>query len=308
MMTSARAGGGRSTKHSYVSQYMNDVDVNYTKEAFLNPMNLGFLIMAMLTAFFLSGSEPWFNVVLILAAALELMYLGVVPRNDRFRRAVRSRRAAEHAKPPSQKEIFQVLTKGSQRRYARLRKLEKDIRTNYRKLSYATQGLLESHLDKIDGLLDSYLNLLYQKERYEYTVQSGTESEVVKAISTLRDDMADDSPKVRSIKQRRLRILEQRLSRFKKSNENLEIIEAQLETIEDVVKYIHEQSLTLRNPEEITFQLDTLLSEVEETEAAIEEIEDVFSSSVDLLGEMDTFEADDEKASESTPDRTRLRS
>ncbi len=307
-MTSARAGGGRSTKHSYVSQYMNDVDVNYTKEAFLNPMNLGFLIMAMLTAFFLSGSEPWFNVVLILAAALELMYLGVVPRNDRFRRAVRSRRAAEHAKPPSQKEIFQVLTKGSQRRYARLRKLEKDIRTNYRKLSYATQGLLESHLDKIDGLLDSYLNLLYQKERYEYTVQSGTESEVVKAISTLRDDMADDSPKVRSIKQRRLRILEQRLSRFKKSNENLEIIEAQLETIEDVVKYIHEQSLTLRNPEEITFQLDTLLSEVEETEAAIEEIEDVFSSSVDLLGEMDTFEADDEKASESTPDRTRLRS
>lgn len=307
MVPSAGAGAARRTKHSHVPQYMNDVDVNYTKEAFLNPMNLGFLIMAMLTAFFLSGSEPWFNVVLILAAAIELLYLGVVPRNDRFRRAIRSQRAAEHAKPPSQKEIFQVLTKGSQRRYARLRKLEKDIRTNYGKLSYATQGLLESHLGKIDGLLDSYLNLLYQKERYEYTVQSGTESEVVRAIATLRDDMTDDSPRVRSIKQRRLHILEQRLNRFKKSNENLEIIEAQLETIEDVVKYIHEQSLTLRNPEEITFQLDTLLSEVEETEAAIEEIEDVFSTSMDLLGDIDTFEAEDPQESESTPDRTRLR-
>ena len=301
------AGAVRSTKHSTVPQYMNDVDINYTKEAFLNPMNLGFLIMAMLTAFFLSGAEPWFNIVLILAAAVELMYLGVVPRNERFRRAIRSQRAAEHAKPPSQKEIFQVLTKTSQRRYARLRKLEKDIQTNYRKLSYATQGLLESHLGKIDGLLDSYLNLLYQKERYEYTVQSGTESEVVKAISTLRDDMEDDSPKVRSIKQRRLHILQQRLDRFKKSNENLEIIEAQLETIEDVVKYIHEQSLTLRNPEEITFQLDTLLSEVEETEAAIEEIEDVFSSSLDLLGDMDTFDTEERQESESTPDRTRLK-
>ena len=287
---------------------MNDVETNYTKEAFLNPMNLGFLIMAMLTAFFLSGAgEPWSNVVLILAAALELMYLGVVPRNERFRRAVRSQRAAEHSKPPSQKEIFQVLTKFSQRRYARLRKLEKDIRANYRKLSYASQGLLDSHLDKIDGLLDSYLNLLYQKERYEYTVESGAESEVVQAMAALRDDMSDDMPKVRAIKERRLRILEQRLQRFKKSNENLEIIEAQLETIEDVVKYIHEQSLTLRNPEEITFQLDTLLSEVEETEAAIEEIEEVFTQSVDLLSDVDTYSADEEQQREPAPQRTRER-
>lgn len=290
-----------------VRTYMNDVDINYTKEAFLNPINLGFLIMAMLTAFFLSSSEPWFNLVLIMAAALELMYLGIVPRNERFRRVIRSQRAAEHAKPPSQKEIFQLLTKTSQRRYARLRKLEKDIATNYRKLSYATQGLLESHLDKIDGLLDSYLNLLYQKERYEYTIQAGTEGEVVQSISSLREDMADDTERVRAIKERRLRILEQRLQRFKRSNENLEIIEAQLETIEDVVKYIHEQSLTLRNPEEITFQLDTLLSEVEETEAAIEEIEEVFAPAADLLSDIDSYGTKEEEEPQSASDRSRMR-
>lgn len=286
---------------------MNDVDINYTKEAFLNPYNLGFLIMAMLTAFFLSGTEPWFNIVLILAAASELMYLGVVPRNERFRRAIKSQRAAEHAKPPSQKEIFQVLSRQSQRRYARLRKLEKDIQSNYAKLSYATQGLLDSHLKKINGLLDSYLNLLYQKERYEYAMQSNAESEVVRAIQSLRVDMEDDSPKVRSIKQRRLRILEQRLDRFKRGNENHEVIEAQLETIEDVVKYIHEQSLTLRNPEEITFQLDTLLSEVEETEASIAELEDVLSPSLPgLLDDIDTFDTEEQEP-DSQRDKSRLR-
>lgn len=285
---------------------MNDVEINYTKEAFLNPYNLGFLIMAMLTAFFLSGAEPWFNIVLILAAAAELMYLGVVPRNERFRRAIKSQRAAEHAKPPSQKEIYQLLARQSQRRYARLRKLEQDIQSNYTKLGYATQGLLDSHLKKINGLLDSYLNLLYQKERYEYSMQSNAESEVVRAIQSLRVDMEDDSPKVRSIKQRRLRILESRLERFKKGNENHEIIEAQLETIEDVVKYIHEQSLTLRNPEEITFQLDTLLSEVEETEASIAALEDVFSSTPGLLDEIDTFDAEEQEPDENR-DRSRLR-
>jgi hypothetical protein len=284
---------------------MNEQQINYTKEAFLNPYNLGFLIMAMLVAFFLSGTEPWFNIVLILAAALELMYLGIVPRDERFQRVVRSRRAREHARPPSQKEIFQLLTRISQRRYARLRKLEKDIRTNYRKLAYSVQGLLESHLKKINGLLDSYLNLLYQKERYDYSLQSNTENEIARAISTLRADLADDSPRVRAIKERRLRVLEQRLARFKKGRENLEIIEAQLETVEDVVKYIHEQSLTLRNPEEITFQLDTLLKEVEETEASVQELDDVFTRTPDLLADIDSFDLGG--IDESAQERSRLR-
>lgn len=286
---------------------MSEQDVNYTKEAFLNPWNLGFLIMAMLVAFFLSGTEPWFNLVLLVAAAFELMYLGIVPRDERFRRVIRSRRAREHQKPPSQKEIFQLLTRVSQRRYARLRKLEKDIRANYRKMNYTVQGLLDSHLKKINGLLDSYLNLLYQKERYEYSLQSNTESEIVRDISSIKVDIEDDSPRVRAIKERRLRILEQRLDRFKRGRENLEIIEAQLETVEDVIKYIHEQSLTLRNPEEITFQLDTLLKEVEETEASVQEIEAVFNQSATLLDNLEGMDFGSDRAAEEEAQRTRLR-
>jgi hypothetical protein len=69
------------------------------------------------------------------------------------------------------------------------------------------------------------------------------------------------------------------------SRKHAKIIEAQLDTIDDVIQYIHEQSLTLRNPEEITFQLDTLLSEVEETESTVAQIEDIFTSPMALAGE-----------------------
>ncbi len=285
----------------------NQLDINYTREAFLHPWNLTFLIVSMLVAFgvSLTGATWPFDVALLVTSGLELAYLGTMPRNDRFRRAIRSRRAAEHAKPPSQKELFQTLAAQDRRRYARLRKLEKEIRANYRKLSYASQGMLDSHLKKIDGLLESYMKLLYQKERYEFSAQSGVESEVLRAIDLLREDMEDDTPRVRAIKARRLRILEQRLERSKKGQENLEIIEAQLETIEDVVKYIHEQSLTLRNPEEISFQLDTLLTEVEETQASVEELEEVFANPVDLLNEMDTFEDPTQESSESSQEKVR---
>ncbi|MEM8560348.1 MAG: hypothetical protein AAGG50_21205, partial [Bacteroidota bacterium] len=98
--------------------------------------------------------------------------------------------------------------------------------------------------------------------------------------------------------------LEKRLGKFKKAHENLAIIEAQLETIEDVTKYIYEQSLTMRNPEELSFQLDTLVSEVEETQASVEEIEDIFAGpSGELLDELDEPLLDLENL-ESLPDET----
>ena len=275
---------------------MNEANINYTKEAFLNPWNLTFLIVAMAAAFgtsLIGGADFLFNTILLFTAALELLFLGTMPRQARFRRAVKAQRAAEHAKPPTQKELYRLLSRSNQRRYARLRDLEKKIESNYRKLSYASQGLLDSHISKIDGLLDSYLTLLHQKERYQQYGKRTEKDEVAQAIDDLRKDMEDDPPRVKSIKARRLKILEQRLDRFKKSHENLEIIEAQLETIEDVIKYIHEQSMTLRNPEEITYQLDLLLSEVEETEASIGEIEEAFASPMDLLSGIDSFEIEE---------------
>jgi hypothetical protein len=248
---------------------------------------------------------------LLFVSASELLYLGTVPRNQRFRRLVRSQKIEERRKPPSQKEIFQLLSRRSQRRYARLRKLKDEIRQNYQSLSYASQGLLDSHVRKIDNLLESYLNLLNQRERYRNYIDNATEDEIQQSIEALKEDMADDSERVRAVKQRRLHVLEQRLARFKKGHENLEIIGAQLGTIEDVVKYIHEQSWTLQNPEEISFQLDTLLEEVEETQASVEEIEEVFSSPRELLSDVDLLdESDDERSASSdsvSSSRERLR-
>lgn len=272
---------------------MNDRPINYTREAFLHPWNLTFLIAGLVTALGISftNSPSWlFDTVLLFTTALELLYLGIMPRQERFRRAVRARRAAEHARPPSQKELFRLLSRSSQRRYIRLRDLEKQIQSNYQKLSYASQGLLESHLQKIAELLRAYLNLLYQKERYALYLGQTSEDKLVEALQVLQKDMVDDAPRVRAIKERRRRILEQRLERIKKVREHLEIIEAQLDTIDDVIRYIHEQSLTLRNPEEITFQLDMLLSEVEETEATVAEIEDMFALPSASVGELSASE------------------
>ena len=56
---------------------MNEANINYTKEAFLHPWNLIFLIVAMAAAFGTSmifpGTEFLFNTILLFTAALELL-------------------------------------------------------------------------------------------------------------------------------------------------------------------------------------------------------------------------------------------
>ncbi len=262
---------------------MPDEPINFTKEAFMSPVNLGFLIIALVAALLTGGVAA--NILLVFAAAAELLYLGTLPRNERYKRAVRSRKAEEHRKAPQDREVFRTLAKDDQKRYVRFRNMEKAIKDNYAKLPYSSQGLLDAHLKKLDGLLDAHLNLLQLKERYVQFARRTGENDIVDAISGLKTEMQSDPPRVAAIKQRRLSILEKRLDRFKKAGENLAIIEAQLETIEDVARYVYEQSLTMQNPEEVSFQLDTLMNEVEETQHSMEELDSVMG--VGSLNETD---------------------
>jgi len=264
-------------------------DINYTKEAFLTAGNLIFLLVAAVVATgttLVPLAPSWaFEVVLALGVGAELLYLGTVPRADRFRRHVRAQKEAERRTPPAQGELYRRLSRRSQRRYYKLRELKREIRANYRQLRSASEGLLDTHLGKIDDLLRSYLELLHQREQYRDLAAHTSEAEVRQAIRALEDDMADDAERVRTVKQRRLNVLEKRRARFKKAHENLEIIGAQLGTIEDVIKYIHEQSWTLQNPDDVTMQLNALMEEVDATQRSIHEIEGLFSGSSDGLDE-----------------------
>ena len=262
---------------------MPDEPINFTKEAFMSPVNLGFLILALVVALLTGGVAA--NILLVFAAAAELLYLGTVPRNERYRRAIRARKIEEHRRAPQDRDVFRTLAKEDQKRYVRFRNMEKAIKDNYAKLPYASQGLLDAHLKKLDGLLDAHLNLLQLKERYVQFARRTGENDIVQAIAALKNEMQADPPRVRAIKQRRLSILEKRLDRFKKAGENLAIIEAQLETIEDVARYVYEQSLTMQNPEEVSFQLDTLMNEVEETQTSMEALDEAMGTG--SLNELD---------------------
>ncbi len=275
---------------------MKNKEINYRKEAFLHPWNLAFLAAILGTTLALGQLLPAaFDLALVLGAAAELLILGILPNNRRFRNIVKARWTKEMAKPPSSREIYAELSRENQRRYVKLRDRQKKIEANYRKFSYVSQGLLNGHKKKIDGLLTSCLKMMLQQERYTLYSTRVQEREVLDDMTQLREEMQVASEYVRRVKLRRFKVLEQRLARFKKSQEHLEILNAQIETIEDVIDYIHEQSITLQNPEQISVQLDVLLADVEEAESSLSQIESVFGNqALSGLGKFDPLDLEDE--------------
>lgn len=250
---------------------MSEETINYTREAFFHPLNLGILFGATLTSFFLNDAGMVSNLILTLTFGMELMYLGTVPKLSNFRQMIKMRKVREREPVLESKNVFNSLDSTQQKRFLVLKHLTLKIRENFEKQSYTSQGLLANIEKKIDGLMNNYINLLDLNRRFSLFIASVNESSLQTEIEAEQIEMDQaDSERLKERKRRRILILKKRLERFKSAEERFQICATELETVEDAIRYIYEQSMTMNNPEEIGFQLDNLLSEVEETSSIIE--------------------------------------
>ena len=95
----------------------DELNINYTREAFMNPINLGGLLIATLTAFFISDFGDASSVMLTTIFGLELMYLGIVPKLPRFRKKTELKKIKERHASSNEKDLFQSLDSASQKRF-----------------------------------------------------------------------------------------------------------------------------------------------------------------------------------------------
>jgi len=89
--------------------------------------------------------------------------------------------------------------------------------------------------------------------------------------------------RIQSIKAKTRAVLEKRLARYTKALENKQLIDAQTETVLEVLQLLRDQSYSMRDPREITNQLDGLVSSAEETERGVKDMEDILSAEQDFL-------------------------
>jgi hypothetical protein len=279
--------------------------VNFVKEALKWQYNWIGLGGAALFAL-VSGS----GMALVLAAGLEMIYLSLVPQSSAFRRLVRSWKYAEEKRRHEIKlsAMFNELTPDMRKSYAKLDAICAAIRANYSRLSSTSQMFLEQMQQRLDGLLQAYLRLLFAGFQHSEYLRT-TDPDVIKGdLEGLQQSLESDPPKVQEINRRRIEILTKRLEKYGKVGENQKVVDAQCAAIEDVLELIRDQSVTMRDPQQVSDQLDNLVHDVEQTEETVREVEAVFEMARPDMGDtLGPLPSDSSEPSVSSTTRPRLR-
>ncbi len=259
--------------------------INYVREAFALPANLFYLAgLAGLTIAALFGG--WFNEFIpfiFMCMGLEMLYLALVPRWPRFIRAVNSRHQGQVERVEQQLVALNYLTKlgkDSIEKYAALTKRKTQIGENLAKQKFG-DAFAQAYLTKMNALEAQYVELLYDIDQARKFLDMDSSKGIDAQQQQLEQEMraAGESPRIRELYAKRLDLLKKRREKNIDVRDQLRMAEIQLATLEDTVNYLHEQSMTLRNPDELSRLLDSVITETEEHYQSMRDIQGILDES-----------------------------
>jgi len=275
-------------------------EINYVREAFHSQYN--WIAMGGAAAFALiSGTF----LPIILGAGLEMIYLAVVPQSSRFRRLIRSLKFREEQRKHQERldEMLRNLPAEMQSRYVHAAQVCGAIRGNFGQLSSTSQIFLQQIDTRLQGLLNGYARLLLAAAQQQQYLKSTEQDGIKREIASLEKTLNSEPAKVQDINKKRIEILSKRLEKFDKISDNRKVVDAQCAAVEDVLMLVRDQSVTMRDPQEVSDRLDSLVHDVEQTEQTVQQVEAIFS---DLSPDLDGLMSLGDSSTSSGPNRVRV--
>lgn len=265
--------------------------MSYLWHAFKQPANLIYLVAGAIGTVTLLAAVPYAMPAWL---GLEALYLGYMSSNKRFQRHVKSKLAREDEAYLQQRH--KNLIRGSKTEFRnRLRKFERnilDIKRNYRQNSRSDSAsyMLDNSLNSIDELESKYVRFLFNYVRLHSLEKDPQKDHILKQeITKLENEIARASERMKPVLEQRHSILTKRLANRNISKENVQMLEAQLETIEETLEYLKEQSLNLSNLESVSTQVDEALTRMDTARDTLLEIETFMSSTDELSAAVDDY-------------------
>jgi len=276
-------------------------EINFVKEAL--KLQYNWIPLAGIATFaVISGSF----LPIILAGGLELMYLAIVPQNWRFQRLVRSWKFAEQQQQQQRQfnAMLRNLPSEMQSRYWNSAQICGSIRTNFAQFSTTSQIFLQQIDARLQGLLNGYARLLLAAAQQQQYARTTDVNEIKHEILGLQKTLNSDPPKVQEINKKRIEILTKRQEKFEKIGENRKVVEAQLAAVEDVLMLVRDQSVSMRDPQQVSDRLESLVHDVEQTEQTVQQVEAIFT---DMSSDFDGLMSLDGSGPSSTSTQNRVR-
>jgi hypothetical protein len=243
----------------------------YVKAAFHDWYNYSGLILAGGMALILGDPGP-----LLIGSGLELAYLYFMATNPRFVRLVDSRlEDAKHMRIELLRErLWEHIDPQLQARYRELEGMTQRLRHEYEMLGERADAMQQDNYRKIIMLLASYLKIARAVTRYRGYLESVQPETIRKDIARLEqqiEGMTDE--RILGVRKKNIDVLQKRLEKVEKAGANWSYLIAQMEAIEDTMRLVVDQAITLSDPKGTGLQIDNLLTTLQETELVSSELE-----------------------------------
>ncbi|HYV44430.1 MAG TPA: hypothetical protein VFA20_06185 [Myxococcaceae bacterium] len=251
---------------------------SYLKAAFLNPVNLTAMASAAGAA---ALTGDW--LIGVVAAGVEALWLLWGPDFKPFKRAVDKthREEKEKAEAARVQKLLETLPPREWDRAKALDQLRRDIRRDMEQNPSFQAMLLSVELDKLQQLYSDFVGLAAACTRAEAYLAGTDPRDVNRQIDVQKNlEKSLKDAAAQEIARKNRMVLERRLSTISEIQNFLARARGQMNLIENSVRLLRDQVLTMASPEQLGDQLDDLITGVEAIQESAKEHEA-------LLGKMD---------------------
>jgi len=163
------------------------------------------------------------------------------------------------------------------KRFAAMEELCKAIETNYQGLSGISQMYLSEQRGKLDNILDGCVNRLLALQRYEKMPATRNPSEIKKDISALEKELAGSglNDRARAALQNNLELKRRLLDSYSEMTGTMKALVTELDSMTSLLEVLHQNSISLRDPQAIAEELDTIVRQSEASDRAVREVEGI---------------------------------
>lgn len=253
---------------------------NFLKSAFLNVYNLSLLG----GAFFASAvTGDW--VLAAGAVGIEAIWLILGPDFKPFQRAVTNAERAEREKADRARvaKLMEALPEREWQRAHALDELKREIERDMANNPSFQAILLQSELDKLAQLHQSFVQLASACTRAESYLMAVDLKDLQRQLQIqkgVEEKMLDAA--VREIARKNQVVIEKRLETIDEIQKFLARARGQMNLIENTVRLLRDQVLTMTSPDQLGEQLDDLLTGVSAIQQSAKDAE-LFSQSMEPI-------------------------
>ena len=217
---------------------------------------------------------------LLVLLGSELVLLPILDSGP-LRRLVARRKLeiARAAATASRARLIGDLTPQHAKRFEAMEHLCRQIETNYQSLTGISQAYLAEQRGKLDTILQGYLNRLMAVQRYERLPAGRTPDEVIEQIEALEQELADPDLPERAVTalKKNVELKRKLLASLTEVGGTVKALVTELDSIESLLEMLHQNSISLRDPQAISQDLDSIVQQSEDSERVVREMESLLS-------------------------------